>query len=225
MQINIWRRNCLSEYNFFYLGNRKCTLTSHSCLNIAIGWWWCETRQSRLLLIGTVRVSFIRFISSQQRQEHDRHPSLFLFFFSPRFYIFYLIPSAQMQKKSEVKIVLFSFLFYTTKKKPIDYQNETTFLIIHSLNNIIHSTKKEKKTGLNHKSSYTFSFSVVPNVNVFYIHLKLHANVSIIDRKKKKKKDAGKGISLTRWRREMHAHTYTGKCLPLCLSTSETIVR
>ncbi len=127
---------------------------------------------NRLMMMWDTPVSFTinrycaRFIHSfhlisAAARARQASISLSLFFSSPRFYIFYLIPSAQMQKKSEVKIVLFSFLFYTTKKKPIDYQNETTFLIIHSLNNIIHSTKKEKRQVLitNHLTHFLFQSS------------------------------------------------------------------
>ncbi len=190
---------------------------------------------NRLMMMWDTPVSFTinrycaRFIHSfhlisAAARARQASISLSLFFFFSFLYILFDSLCANAKEEWGKNSSFFFFILYDKKKtywlSKWNYFSDHPFIEQHHSFN-----KKRKKTGLNHKSSYTFSFSVVPNVNVFYIHLKLHANVSIIDRKKKKKKDAGKGISLTRWRREMHAHTYTGKCLPLCLSTSETIVR
>lgn len=62
-------------------------------------WWWCETRQCRLLLIGSARVSFIhsfiRFISHLGSGKSTT--GIHLFFLSR----FYFILSAQYVKKKK----------------------------------------------------------------------------------------------------------------------------
>ena len=97
--------------------------------------------------------SFIRFISSRQRQEHDRHPSLSFFFLSLSF-LYILFDSLCANVKEEWgKKSSFSRFFY------IHYndKNETIFPVIHSFE--IKKKKKRKTTGLNHKSSFLLDIS------------------------------------------------------------------
>jgi hypothetical protein len=113
------RKEFVGIISFFFLSRkskRYSYLISILMSQYSNGWWWCETRQSRLLLIGTARVSFIHsFVSSHLGSGKSTTGIHLSFFFS---FLYILFDSLCANAKEEWgKNSSPSFFFYSIRQK------------------------------------------------------------------------------------------------------------
>jgi len=147
------------------------------------GWWWCETRQSRLLLIGTARVSFIHsfihlfihsFVSSHLGSGKSTTGIHLSFFFSFLYILFdSLCANAKEEWGKNNSLTLFSFFILYNKNC---WSSKLNYFHYHHRSIGQHHSMKEKEEKrqvliTNHPSHYIHFPLPVPNVNVFYIYI------------------------------------------------------